>query len=98
VKKRGSSFRLVGQCASGQLVYAGVYSFYETYGLPLSIMLGLMWDKNMVPDWVELIAEAVRAGRPRERAIGWVIAAAHDAAYPKDVEGFIVSRLEKLLE
>lgn len=89
--------KLVGKDTTGKDIYHGVFAFYETHGLPLSDMLFHMWERNGLPDFVQLIADMQKAGRPHARCLEAVSSAVHDACYPVEVRDAIVSRL-KLLE
>lgn len=87
---------VVGKCPEGMLVVTGVFALYETYGLPLGMILGLMWDKGYVPDWFDLINDMVKAGKPFDRCIGFITEAVYEAAYPPLVQNVIIERLRKL--
>lgn len=39
----------VGQTAEGKTVYARVYKFFETHGMPLDTLLGILREKNVIP-------------------------------------------------
>lgn len=78
-------------------IVKGVYAFYETHGLPLDVILASMWERGLIPDWVDLIMTMVRAGRPVGRAFEVVRSAVGDACYPIEVKARILVGL-KILE
>ena len=86
----------VGVDPNGIAVYAGVFAFYETHGLPLDLILAQLWDRGMVPDWQDLLVSMVRAGRPKDRAVEAILAAIHDACYPMHVRDVIVAKFTLL--
>ena len=61
--------QVVGKTTEGQLVLSGLYKYFETTGLPLSIIFEYIKNKNMVPSWNHLYKEMVRAGMNRDRII-----------------------------
>lgn len=88
--------RPIGKDSTGKIIYHGVYSFYETHGLPLGDMLFHMWERDGLPDFMQLIADMEKAGRPYDRCLDALEAAVHDACYPFEVRDAIVSRLKLL--
>ena len=96
-RKNTASFKIVGKTPEGRLVIGNVYAFYETHGLPLSDMLFQMWSNyDHLPDWVELVNDMMKAGRPLNRTMEAVMAAAHDACYPPHMIKGIIERLKCL--
>lgn len=87
----------IGRDTTGKIIYHGVYSFYETHGLPLGDLLFHMYERGGLPDFLQLIRDMEKAGRPWNRCLETIEAAVHDACYPVEVRDGITSRL-KLLE
>ncbi len=88
--------KIVGQDSTGRLIYHGVFSFYETHGLPLSDMLFHMFARDGIPDWMQLLSDMEKAGRPRARCFETLISAVNDACYPLDFRDGIIERLRFL--
>lgn len=85
-----------GKTPEGLLVVGNIYAFYETHGVPLADIMFRLWQKDSLPDWIELINDMVKAGRPMDRAILTVIGAVQDACYPHHVREYVVGRLQEL--
>lgn len=62
----------------GRAVVSGVFRCYETIGMPLDVLLTILWDKNAIPDWLSFFDEAVKAGMKRDRILAKVEEAAYD--------------------
>jgi hypothetical protein len=88
-----TDLHITGKTPEGKLVLGGVFSFYETHGLPLDIILSQLWEKNALPDWIALVADMIKAGRPLDRTMEAIEAAVYDACYPMDVRDQIIDRL-----
>lgn len=85
-----------GATPEGILVVRGVYAFFETHGLPLSDMIGILWnDHKMLPSWVDLAIDMIRAGRSTDTAIEAITAAVRDACcYPPTMAQAILKVVE----
>ncbi len=79
-------------------MYSGVFSFYETHGLPLDVIISLMWERyEAYPDWLDLLTSMIKAGRPKDRAFGAIESAINDACcYSNETKSEILRRLELL--
>lgn len=51
-----------GITTDGKKVIAGLFSIYETEGIPLDIILNSVKDNDMIPCWISLYQEAKAAG------------------------------------
>lgn len=51
-----------GVTTSGHYVVGGVFSLYDTRGLPLDVVLDTLKERNIVPDWPLFCMDALRAG------------------------------------
>ncbi len=89
---------IVGETTDGKLVVAGVYAFYETFGLPLEVLIDyLYYKKNQLPCWKTLIEDMVKAGMDKQRAIRRLCAALEDAFLNNpEIRREVVSRLKTL--
>lgn len=74
----------------------GVFSFYESEGLPLDDIFAGLWDHDALPDWVALVLDMTRAGRPLDRTFESIQAAVNDACYPPDFKAGIQAGLQRL--
>jgi hypothetical protein len=90
--------RVVGKTPEGRVVVSGVYSLFETTGIPLSDTFARLWSKGILPEWVDLVRKMADAGRPLARCIETVEAAVNDACYPTAMRDGIVLRLHQLGE
>jgi hypothetical protein len=98
-RKKTADLKQVAVTPDGRPVFANCYAFYETHGMPLSMLLSLLWDRmNAFPDWRDLVTSSVRAGRSLERTLVTVKAEVCDAGYPFDVRDGIIVGLDKLGE
>lgn len=55
-------FRIVGQTSDNKLLFAGVFEFYNTNGLPLDVLFDFMIKKGWMPSWIDFYEEALKAG------------------------------------
>src|SRR5688572_28584362 len=62
-------FTIVGKTTDDKIVVRGVYRFFETHGLPLEIIFDLLKERNMIPDWINLVEEAELAGMKFSRIL-----------------------------
>lgn len=96
-RSKRADLKLVGKTPEGGLIIGNVFAFYETHGLPLSDILFRLWcNDGCLPDWVGLVNDMVKSGRPLDRTIETISAAVHDACYPTDMTAGINERLHHL--
>jgi len=96
-KKKTARLTMAGKTPEGGLVIGNVFAFYETHGLPLSDILFRLWNDNgCLPDWIGLVDDLVRSGRPLDRTMETIVAAVHDACYPSEMTSGINERLQRL--
>ena len=60
---------VVGQTPDGVLVVGGTYKFFETHGVPLDVLFGLLKERSMMPSWVHFYLEALGAGMKHDRIL-----------------------------
>ena len=72
--------RVVGNTTDGRPVIAGLYSIYETHGIPLDVVISECVKRGAVPSWSHMVGEANAAGMGLRRAISKVSQAVRDAA------------------
>jgi len=72
----------VGKTQDGKTIVTGVYKFYETTGVPLDSILGILEERGMTPDWMALVLEAVEAGMKPDRFLSMLDPAIADSYGP----------------
>jgi alanyl-tRNA synthetase len=87
----------VGQTAEGKTVYARVYKFFETHGMPLDTLLGILREKNVIPCWVSFHREARAAGMKHERILSKLDEALSDV-YGPEFRDHVIEMLRLLEE
>ena len=60
---------IVGQTPEGVLMVGGTYKFFETHGVPLDVLFGLLKERNRMPSWVHFYLEARDAGMKHDRIL-----------------------------
>lgn len=75
----------------GKDIVAGLYQFIETYGLPLEVLISEIDRRGYMPDWVDYIESAVKAGSKRERAVLKLKTAVKDVYSPEFYKGWEAS-------
>lgn len=88
-------FRILGHTTEGQEVVAGVYSFYETYGLPLEVVFQVLQGRGLLPCWVSFHMEAVAAGMAHERILSMLDPALSDI-YGPPFRDYVLKGLRRL--
>lgn len=78
----------------GKSLVKGVYSFYETHGVPLEILFEILDQKNYMPSWLHFYDEARAAGIQHSRVLSWLEPALADI-YGRDFKNEVMSRLSK---
>jgi alanyl-tRNA synthetase len=61
--------KLEGKTTEGRSVVSGVYSFYETHGIPIITILEILDSRGITPDWISFYQEANKAGVKGDRII-----------------------------
>lgn len=93
-RKHKSILKQVGTTPTGAPVYAGVYKFYETHGLPLDSILTIFQERGWVPDWVNLYLGALAAGMEHDRIISKLEQDISDS-FGKEWSDAVILRLNK---
>ena len=88
-------FMVVGRTEDGKTVYAEVYKFYETHGMPLDILFAMIRDKNAIPCWMSFHREAKSAGMKHERVLSKLDEALSDV-YGASFRDVVIKRLQAL--
>lgn len=87
----------VGVTSDGKQVYAGVFSFYETHGIPLDIIFNCAIDQNWIPCWISLYKEAFSSGMKHERIISKLNEAILDS-YGIEYRDLVINNLNRIFE
>lgn len=86
---------IVGKTREGLSVVKGVYSFYETEGLPLDVLFETLRNKGMIPDWATFVLEAVEARMKVPRILSMLDAAIADS-YGSTMRDVVLLRLRSM--
>lgn len=84
-----------GITTDGKPIMAGIFSFYETHGLPLDVILITFIEKGWVPDWVEFYETAISAGMKHDRILSKLEEAISDS-FGKEWNDVVISKLHKM--
>lgn len=88
-------FTVVGQTQDGKTVYANVYQFFETHGMPLDILFGMLRDRGSLPCWVSFHREACAAGMKHARVLSKLDEALSDVWGPA-FRDHVIEKLQTL--
>lgn len=85
--------RQVGVTPEGIKVVANTFKMFDAHGLPLDILLDLMKENNMIPDWKDFYDEASASGW-KDKTIRNRVHTAVSAVYGDDFGNKVLSRLD----
>ena len=88
--------KISGKTEDGRLVVSGVFSFYETQGIHLSVIFDELNNRGMVPDWVALYLETWAVGMMPERVMSMLSESIYDA-YGADYRDRVIQTLKTIL-
>ena len=86
----------LGQTKDGQIVYGGVFKFYDTIGVPLSVMLASLQDRGMIPCLLSFARDAMEAGWKKQTVLSRLEEAVIDT-YGRDHWAEVKTRLDVVL-
>lgn len=92
-----SLFKQTGITPTGKPVLAGVFTFYETHGLPLDVIFMCFIEKDWIPDWIDLYQCCKNAGMKHDRILSKLSEAISDS-YGKEWESIVISKLDLLFK
>jgi alanyl-tRNA synthetase len=84
-----------GTTTDGKPVFSKVYKFYETHGLPLSVILQGFADKGWMVDWLDFYQAALSGGMKHDRILSKLEEAISDS-YGKEFCQHVISTLDNL--
>jgi len=85
--------RQVGVTSEGVKVVANTFKIFDAHGLPLDMMLDLMKENNMIPDWIDFYNEASASGW-KDKTIRNRIHTAVNNSYGKEQADKTLNRLD----
>lgn len=89
--------RQVGVTPEGVKVVANTFKIFDSHGLPLDIMLELMKENNMIPDWIDFCKEAMASGW-KDKTIRNRVHTALIDTYGEEYADNVLSRLNTYIE
>jgi len=84
-----------GITENNKIVYAGIFKFYETHGLPLDTILTCFREKEWIPDWIDFYRAALAAGMGHGRILSKLEEAISDS-FGKEYADRVIFRLNQL--
>lgn len=88
--------QISGKTEDGRLTVSGVFSFYETQGVPLSVIFDELQNRNMVPDWISLYLETWAIGMMPDRVMSFLSESIYDV-YGSDYRDQVIETLKTIL-
>lgn len=88
--------KISGKTKDGSLVVSGVFSFYETQGLPLSIIFEEFRNRGIVPDWIALYLETWAIGIMPDRVMSFLSESIYDV-YGSDYRDCVIRTLKTIV-
>jgi alanyl-tRNA synthetase len=85
--------RQVGITSDGVKVVAHTFKMFDAHGLPLDIMLDLLKENNMIPDWTDFYNEASASGWQDKTIRNRVHTAVNDS-YGQEQAERVLNRLD----
>jgi len=72
-----------GVTTEGVLILSGCFKLYDTHGIPIPIIVGILADKNCMMNWIDFCENAVKHGWTLQATIVKLREAVGDV-YPRD--------------
>jgi hypothetical protein len=82
-----------GITSDDKKVMGGLYSCYETHGLPLDMLLSCCISNNWMPDWIDFYLAALAAGMKHCRILSKLEEAVSDS-FGKEFCDVVISKLD----
>ncbi len=92
-----TDFVQVGITTDGKPVMSGIFSFYETHGIPLEIIFMSFIEKELIPSWIDLYKDMRLSGMPHNRVMATLQDSISDA-YGQEWSKSVVSQLNKIFD
>ena len=65
--KSTKSLVISGQTANGQATIAGVFKLFDTFGIPLDLIIEALNEHSYLVDWYQFVLDARKAGWKTKR-------------------------------
>ena len=93
--KNAKSLIISGQTVDGKLTVAGVFKLFDTYGIPLDLIIETLNEHSYLVDWYQFVLDAKKAGWKTKRIRSAIEACLTDVScYSKDYNIHLKERLE----
>lgn len=86
-----------GKTEDGRLVLGGVFSLYETHGIPLDIILGGIQEQGALVDWGDFYEAALASGMKHNSIVSKLADAISDT-YGQATSDVVLARLNARTE
>ena len=84
---------ICGKTTDGRFVVNSVFRFFGTDGIPLDVVFEFFKTHDCIPDWPDLVREAMLAGMRFERILSLLDAAIADS-YGPGLRDVVIARLK----
>jgi hypothetical protein len=87
------TFKVVGKLGDGRPIVSNCFVWYDTIGLPVADLLGLLKSKNIMMSWQHFYDDAKKAGWSRDRILS-VLSEAIFEVYGKDFRDAVIKAMQ----
>jgi len=94
-------FDISGKTVDDKLVVRGIFNAVETYGVPLTDVLILLKESDLVVDWIDYYDTAIKSGMTKDRILErlkYNISDAFSAEYSSHVIDALKYHINKSIE
>lgn len=88
---------ITGKTESGQNVVGGLFKFYDTYGLPLTVLFDQLQENNSVMDVIGFYNDAKKAGWKDVKILAQLSEHLADS-YGNQYRDVVISKLKEYIE
>ena len=96
MKKNADFLIQTGITTDGKMVLDGIWYAFETYGLPLDIIISICKERDAIPDWILLYQQMKKSGMKHDRIISKLEESISDSFFGKEFCNVVVSRLDEI--
>lgn len=90
-----SKFEQIGITKNNLPVYSGTYYFFETHGIPIDVIISLLYSKNIIPSWLDLYKDMIISGVKPTNALSKIEAAIIEG-HSQELADYVVSQLNQI--
>jgi hypothetical protein len=94
-KKNKNPLYIIGYTENKEPVMGGVWSAYETHGLPLDIIFDVCIQRKWIPGWPDLYKDMKKSGMEHGRILSKLEEAINDS-FGKEYGAVVISRLDEI--